>query len=72
MVAGYPHQCSRGSPPVHHPRPERAGVIARTHTEAYDGGGRLRGQLITADTAELQTSMPPGLTFDPVLMDRFD
>lgn len=35
-----------------------AGVIARAHTEAHDGGRRLPEHLITADFAALQTLMP--------------
>lgn len=43
-----------------------AGVIARAHTEARDGGRLLPGHLAARDLAELQTMMPPGLTFDPM------
>ena len=43
-----------------------AGVIARAHTEARDGGRLLSGHLAARDLAELQAMMPPGLTFDPV------
>ena len=47
------------------PAPDGAGVIARAHTEAHDGGQLLPGHLAAADWAGLQALMPPGLTFDP-------
>ena len=43
------------------PAPSGAGVIARAHTEARDGGQLLPGHLAAADLVELQTMMPPGL-----------
>jgi len=49
------------------PTPDGAGVIARAHTEAHDGGRLLPGHLTARDLAELHTVMPPGLTFDPAL-----
>ncbi len=48
------------------PAPGGAGVIARAHTEAHDGGELLPGYLAARDLAELHAMMPPGLTFDPV------
>ena len=48
------------------PAPGGAGVIARAHTEARDGGRLLPGHLVAADLTGLQALMPPGLTFDPV------
>ena len=42
-----------------------AGVIARAHTEAHDGGRLLPGHLATGNLEEMHTMMPPGLTFDP-------
>ena len=49
------------------PAPGGAGVIARAHTEAHDGGRLLPGHLAAGDLVELQAMMPPGLTFDPTL-----
>jgi hypothetical protein len=46
------------------PAPGGAGVIARAHTEAHDGGRLLPGHLAAAGLAELHAMMPPGLTFD--------
>jgi hypothetical protein len=48
------------------PSPRGAGVIARAHTEAHDGGQLLPGHLAARGLTELQAMMPPGLTFDPV------
>ncbi len=48
------------------PAPGGAGVIARAHTEAHNGGQILPGHLAAPSLAELQAMMPPGLTFDPV------
>ena len=45
-----------------------AGVVARAHTMAHDGGRLLPGHLAAADLAELQAVMPPGLMFDPAPM----
>ena len=50
------------------PAPGGAGVIARAHTEAHDDGRLLPGYLAAANLAALQTLMPPGLTFNPVLV----
>ena len=50
------------------PAPDGAGVIARAHTEAHDGGRLLPGHLWATSLEELRTMMPPGLTFDPVLV----
>ena len=50
------------------PAPDGAGVIARAHTMAHDGGRLLSGHLAAADLAELQVVMPAGLTFDPASM----
>ena len=50
------------------PAPGGAGVIARAHTEARDGGRLLPGHLAAASLAELHGMMPPGLAFDPVLL----
>lgn len=47
------------------PAPNGAGVIARAHTEAGDGGRLLPGHLAAGSLDELQAMMPPGLTFDP-------
>ena len=49
------------------PASDGAGVIARAHTEASDGGRLLPGHLAASDLAELQAMMPQGLTFDPML-----
>jgi len=49
------------------PAPGDAGVIARAHTEAHDGGRLLPGHLAARDLAELHVMMPPGLTFDSTL-----
>ena len=43
------------------PAPDGAGVIARAHTEARDGGQMLPGHLAARDLDELHTMMPPGL-----------
>ena len=50
------------------PAPGGAGVVARAHTMAHDGGRLLPGHLAAADLAELQAMMPPGLAFDPAPM----
>ena len=50
------------------PAPGGAGVIARAHTEAHDGGGQLPEHLAAGSLDELHTMMPPGLAFDPVLV----
>ena len=47
------------------PAPGGAGVIARAHTEAHDGGRLLPGHLVACDLAALQVMMPAGLAFDP-------
>jgi len=47
------------------PAPNGAGVIARAHTEAHDGGQLLPGHLAARGLAELRAMMPPALTFDP-------
>ena len=47
------------------PAPGGAGVIARAHTEARDGGRLLPGHLAASSMDELRAMMPPGLTFDP-------
>lgn len=49
------------------PAPSGAGVTARAHTEAHDGGRLLPGHLAASGLVELQAMMPPGLTFDPML-----
>lgn len=41
-----------------------AGVIARTHIEAHDGGQLLPECPAASNLAALQAMMPPGLTFD--------
>lgn len=50
------------------PHPSGAGVMARAHTEARDGGRLLPGHLAADSLDELHAMMPPGLTFDPVLV----
>ena len=50
------------------PSPGGAGVIARAHTEAHDGGQLLPGHLAARGLAELRAMMPPGLTFDKALV----
>lgn len=45
--------------------PSGAGVIARAHTEAGDGGRLLPGQFAAGSPDKLQAMMPAGLTFDP-------
>ena len=50
------------------PSPGGAGVIARAHTEAHDGGQLLAGHLAARGLAELHAMMPPGLAFDEVLV----
>jgi len=50
------------------PAPGSAGVIARAHTEAHDGGRLLPGHLAACGLAELRAIMPPGLAFDAVLV----
>lgn len=50
------------------PTSDGAGVIARAHTEACDGGRLLPGHLQAVSLEELHAMMPPGLTFDPVLV----
>ncbi len=52
------------------PAPGGAGVAARVHTEAHDGGRLLPGHLAAGSLDELHTMMPPGLTFDPVRVVR--
>jgi len=47
------------------PAPGGAGVIARAHTEAHDGGRLLPGHLAARGLTELHAMMPPGLAFDP-------
>ncbi len=47
------------------PAPDGAGVMARAHTEARNGGRLLPGHLAAGSLDELHTMMPPGLTFDP-------
>ncbi len=47
------------------PAPGGAGVVARAHTEAHDGGRLLPGHLAASSLTELQAIMPPRLTFDP-------
>lgn len=42
-----------------------AGVVARAHTEAHDGGRLLPGHLAARSLDELHAMMPQGLTFDP-------
>ena len=50
------------------PAPGGAGIIARAHTEARDGGRLLPGHLWAPSLEEMHTLMPPGLAFDPVLV----
>ncbi len=50
------------------PSPGGAGVIARAHTEAHDGGQLLPGHLAARGLAELRAMMPPGLAFDKALV----
>ncbi len=50
------------------PAPGGAGVIARAHTEAHDGGHLLPGHLAARGLTEMHAMMPPGLAFDEVLV----
>jgi hypothetical protein len=50
------------------PAPSGAGVIARAHTEAHDGGQLLPGHLAACGLTELHAMMPLGLTFDQALV----
>ncbi len=50
------------------PSPGGAGVIARAHTEAHDGGQLLPGHLAAGDLTEMHAMMPPVLAFDEALV----
>jgi len=50
------------------PAPGGAGVIARAHTEAHDGGRLLPGYLAARNLIELHDMMPPRLMFDEALV----
>jgi hypothetical protein len=50
------------------PAPSDAGVIARAHTEAHDGGRLLPEHLAARGLTELHAMMPSGLAFDEALV----